>query len=87
MSESARGSDAVLAFLCGAAVGAGLALLLAPASGRETRHKVADGARRLREGMDGKLADLKETISNRASEIKRDVTDAIEAGRGAASNS
>ena len=43
-------------FLLGALVGAGLALLLAPAPGGETRKKVADTARR---------------IGNRASEIRR----------------
>ena len=43
MSDESRGSGAgtvALAFLVGAAVGAGVALLLAPRSGRETREKL-----------------------------------------------
>ena len=43
MSDGTREGSAagvMLAFLAGAAVGAGLALLLAPRSGRETREKL-----------------------------------------------
>ena len=45
MSDDTRGGSTatvMLAFLAGAAVGAGVALLLAPRSGRETRDKIKD---------------------------------------------
>ena len=41
MSERNDG-EAVLAFLVGGVIGAGLALLFAPASGEETREKIGD---------------------------------------------
>ncbi len=63
MSDETRGGSAattMLAFLAGAALGAGVALLLAPRSGRETREKLGnwldeaageagEGARKVRE--------------------------------------
>ena len=40
-------TDSLLAFLLGAAVGAGVALLLAPQSGEETRKEIANRTRKL----------------------------------------
>lgn len=85
MNEMTRTNDAVTGFLCGAVLGAGVALLLAPASGRETRKKIGQTARRLGEQANGKLAHVKETVAHRASELKGDVQEAIETGRAAAS--
>jgi gas vesicle protein len=84
MTDTTRASDAVLGFVCGAVVGAGLALLLAPASGRDTRRKIGDTARRLGEGVSDKLGDLKDTVASRTSEIREDLADAIDTGRAAA---
>lgn len=78
MNENTRTNDAVVGFLLGAVVGAGVALLLAPASGRDTRRKIGDTARRLGDEANGKLGEIKETVGSRASEIK----DAV-AGRAA----
>jgi gas vesicle protein len=83
--KNTRMSDALTGFLCGAAIGAGVALLLAPANGRETRQKLGEAARRLGEGVNGKVARMTEAVTSRASEIKGDVRDAIETGRAAAS--
>ncbi len=48
MTDEAGSSGVTLAgFLVGAIVGAGLALLLAPAPGRETRRKIGETARKL----------------------------------------
>jgi gas vesicle protein len=50
------------ALLVGMAVGAGIALLYAPRSGRETRQQLSTGANRLRE----KANDAYSTVSTRA---------------------
>jgi len=46
-NDTGNGGISLAGFLLGAMVGAGLALLLAPAPGGETRKKVAETARRL----------------------------------------
>ena len=73
MSEDSRGSGAgtvALAFLVGAAVGAGVALLLAPRSGRETREKLLsllDDAK----GQAGRGADrVRDAVAQAASVIE-----------------
>lgn len=57
-------SKAVLAALTGAVVGAGVALLLAPASGRETREKIAN-----------KLIDAKDAIADKGREARDKISD------------
>jgi gas vesicle protein len=46
-TESGKLSPSIAPFLMGALVGAGIALLLAPAHGRETRKRVGDTVKRL----------------------------------------
>ena len=60
-----RRASGVVAFLCGALVGAGVALLLAPKSGRETQADLKEGARRFREGTGARLTDLRDTLGER----------------------
>ncbi len=72
-------SDSLMAFLLGAAVGAGVALLLAPATGDEVRKKLADSARRLGDDLDDKLKTAKDEVKSRAGDVKS----AIGAGRDA----
>lgn len=60
-----RRASGVVAFLCGALVGAGVALLLAPKSGRETQADLREGARRLKEGTGERLTDLRDTLGER----------------------
>jgi gas vesicle protein len=57
---------AVLSFLLGGLAGASLALLLAPHSGRDTRHAVR---RRVRGGVTA-ARDLKERLARRGSELR-----------------
>jgi gas vesicle protein len=57
-----RGISTGAALLLGAAVGAGLALLYAPRSGRETRQQLSSSANRLRE----RANDAYGTVSSRA---------------------
>jgi gas vesicle protein len=70
-------SDNLMAFLLGAAVGAGVALLLAPASGEETRRKIGDTARKLGDDLDDKVKSAREEIKHRAGDLKS----AVGAGR------
>jgi hypothetical protein len=51
-----------LGIIAGALVGAGVALLLAPQSGAETREQIADRARRLRTRADDGWDDLRDEL-------------------------
>ena len=61
MSEN-TGSKMFFSFLTGAAIGAGLALLFAPQSGKETRKQIKD----LSEKLGGEMKDEVEKISEKA---------------------
>lgn len=60
----------ILAFVAGGLVGAGIALLTAPQSGRETREKIKDLAE-----------DAKDKIKAAADDAKLKVSDALRHGR------
>ena len=51
-----------LGIIAGALVGAGVALLLAPQSGEETRERIADRARRLGTRADASWEDLRDEL-------------------------
>lgn len=76
-NEMGRGSAATMSFVLGALVGAGIALLVAPARGEETRHRVADAARRLRQNAGQKLNQARDTIN----EFRQDARSAVDQGR------
>lgn len=67
----------MLAFLVGAVTGAAVALLYAPATGRETREFLADKAR---EGRD-RAADMAEKGRQVVKEGRETLANAIERGR------
>jgi gas vesicle protein len=82
-------SSGISPFLIGLAVGAGLALLFAPASGAETRRRLARGARRLRsaatdavDGASEKAVETFNTVRERASEQIEAVRDTVATKRG-----
>ena len=85
MNGNGRTNEQMVTFVVGAVVGAGVALLLAPSNGRETRRKLADTARRLGEGVNGKIGKIKDTVASHAADLRGDVKEAIEVGRAAAS--
>lgn len=58
-----------LAALGGAAVGAGIALLFAPASGKETRQKIADKTNETADKVKDTLHDKKEQLVEKGKEI------------------
>lgn len=76
MSEN-QGGNLFVGFLIGAAVGAGIALLMAPASGEETRRQLGDTAKRLKDSAGGRIGDMKDALRDGA----KDFTAAIDAGR------
>lgn len=63
----------------GAAVGAGLALIFAPMAGDETRRRLGEGVRKLKDGTTEKLDQVKGAIENRTG----DLSAAIDAGKDA----
>jgi gas vesicle protein len=85
MSES-QGKGMMAGFIFGAVVGAGVALLVAPASGSETRKRIKEKALELR----GKSEELKTSARGKLDEIgqavrggAREVTSAVKEGRDA----
>ena len=78
MSENNVGSM-MGGFLLGAVVGAGLALIFAPMAGDETRRRIGETARKLKDGARDQMGQMKDAITEGAG----DVNAAIEAGKGA----
>jgi gas vesicle protein len=78
-SEPTRASSSsmMMGFVLGAVVGASLALIMAPATGEETRRRIGDTARRLgREGRH-RFDQARETISG----LKEDAKHMVDSGR------
>ena len=67
-------SDKVLFFLTGAGVGAVLALLFAPKSGRETREMLARTANDGRDYVTGKVTEGRQFIEERGRKVTDDFT-------------
>lgn len=77
-----RGSG-VLAFLLGAVLGAGAALLFAPATGEETQARLRRRVRELRTLAEEKADEFGDVVSERVDQVRTGARDAIDAGRGA----
>lgn len=71
-----RTNEVLVGFICGAAVGAGIALLTAPSSGADTRRRLGDTAK--------KIADTTRDRFNQArgrfDEIRHNLKDSVEHG-------
>jgi len=85
LKESARPNGIVVGFLCGAAVGAGIALLTAPSSGAVTRkrlqvtaQKVTNATRERFDRLRGRVGDLgqdlKDSVAHGAEELRAGFT-------------
>ena len=72
-----RRSAPVLWFMIGTAVGAGIALLMAPASGSETRRRIGQTSRRL----SSRVQDGVSRVRGHLSGLKNDVETAVNSGR------
>ena len=80
--HSSQMGGMMTAFAVGALVGAGIALLFAPRSGEETRQRLAQKTRRLKEKAADALDDATETLRGK----KAAVLAAVEAGKDAMEN-
>jgi gas vesicle protein len=72
VSDDSRdsGFSGVLGFVLGALVGAGIGLLLAPGTGKETRRRIADAG--------GRLGDAARDAGGRMGNAARDAGDRLE---------
>lgn len=77
--EKTTGS--VNSFLVGMAIGAGVALLLAPRSGRETRRDLRRRARKVRDAAEGMAEELTETVADKFHEARQQVEERIDSAR------
>jgi gas vesicle protein len=65
--------------ILGLALGAGLALLLAPQSGQETRRAIAHRARRAQQAAHDFVEDLSGTVADKFNDVRATVEERIEA--------
>ena len=72
-----RGAGALGGFVLGAIIGAGIALLMAPASGTDTRRKLRETAQKLKSAAGSKFGEAQTALS----EIRQDAKSAVDAGR------
>ena len=86
-----RGNSGMGAFVIGALIGAGAALLLAPKSGRETQDELRDQAKKWKGVAEERLKDAQSVVETRIEQAREGVTEkigtvreAVEAGRQAA---
>jgi gas vesicle protein len=66
-------------FIVGLALGAGVALLLAPQSGEETRREIARRARRAQDAAQDLVEDLSGTVADKFQDVRASVEERIEA--------
>jgi gas vesicle protein len=71
--ESTGGGSFLLGALAGALVGAGVALLMAPKSGAETRQGLTEGYSSVRDAASRRYRDLAERANQRLGELEQKV--------------
>lgn len=76
-NNSVRNTTSITPFMVGAVLGAGIALLLAPAHGKDTRKRVGSTVKRWGDGARQALKHTRENLN----EIGHDAKSAIEKGR------
>jgi len=83
MSENSGGGDKFLFFLAGAGIGAVLALLFAPKSGRETRGLIARSATDGRDFITNKMSEGRSLVEEKGRKITDDFNSFLEKSRDA----
>jgi len=73
-----RQEAGVGSFILGLALGAGVALLLAPQSGEETRQSIARRARRAQEAAQDLVEDMSGVVAEKFNDVRDRVEDTIE---------
>lgn len=76
-----RRSGTLSGFLWGALVGAGVAMLFAPRSGRETRNEIRDRAIRLRDRAEEAVRGVADTVTDTIGGMRGEVEGRIDAAR------
>ena len=76
MNEHVRTNEMIVGFLCGAAVGAGIAILTAPSSGAVTRRRVGVTARKLADTTRERFDRMRGGFG----ELRRDLNDSVAHG-------
>lgn len=79
--EKGCGGSCVVAFLLGGVIGAGLALLYAPVSGREARQKIGDLAGDMKKRAEGWTGDVKSRVGTFIDQERSVIKAAYDAGR------
>ena len=85
MAEHGSGGDKFLYFLAGAGIGAVLALLFAPKSGRETREIIARTASEGRDFITHKVSEGKQFVGETTRKVTDDVSSFIDKSKDALS--
>jgi gas vesicle protein len=85
MGENSSGSDKFLFFLAGAGIGAVLALLFAPKSGRETRELIARSANDGRDFVANKVNEGKQMVDEKRRKLSDDFTSFLDKSKEAVS--
>ena len=76
-----RESAGIMPFLIGAAIGAGVALLLAPRSGAATRRDIKRRANRVRRAAENAVSDVTNNVTDTFSDARRRVEEQIDSAR------
>ena len=83
MGDNSGGGDKFLFFIAGAGIGAVLALLLAPKSGRETRELLARTATDGRDFISNKVTEGRQMVEDRSRKLGDDFTSFLEKSKDA----
>lgn len=80
-NRETKAFDAALWLAAGAVIGAGLALLLAPRSGKETRRDIARFAKRARRGAEGVVENFSEAVAGMVDAVGKEAGDILDRGK------
>jgi gas vesicle protein len=83
MGDNSGGGDKFLFFVAGAGIGAVLALLFAPKSGRETREMLARSATDGRDFISNKVTEGRQMVEDRSRKLGDDFTSFLEKSKDA----